>query len=213
MNTPGDASASRSGAQLTEELPPLSSAGSLHVYRFPVLPDERMSMLVAAIVGAGVAGFSLLQLAQIASDSGASLGQLLAGSRLLRGLLAGMLTIYAVALIAAAGYTWMRGQTELAILHDGIRYRRPPLPVLRLGGYSLRVGWTGVDSVRVQRIRRGLTRSAELEIVAGRDVIRLNLDRATDVHGRRPSAAAPKVELTQHAVVTALVAQRGRPLD
>lgn len=198
---------------MTDELPPLSSAASLHVYRFPLLPDERMSILVAGIVGAGVAGFSLVQLGQIASDSGASLGQLLAGSRLLRGLLAGMLILYGSGLIAALGYGWMRRQTELAIMPDGIRYRRPPLPVLRLGGYSLRVGWTGVDRVQVRRVRRGLTLSSELEIAAGRDLIRLNLDRATDVRGHRPSGVTPRPPLAQHPVVTALIAQRGRPLD
>jgi len=203
----------RPGATLSQEHPPLSSAASLAVFRFPTLPDERMVMLVAAIVGAGVLVFALLQIAAVAADGGASVKELFAGSQALRALVAAMVLLYVTGVLSALAYASVRANSELAMLPDGIRYKRAPLPVVRVGGYSVRVGWAGIDLVRVHRCRRGLTMSSELEIVAGRDTIRLNLDRAIDIQGRRPSAAKPPLPLEQHPAVVALVRQRGRPLD
>ena len=78
-----------------------------------------------------------------------------------------------------------------------------------LGG-SLTLAWKGIDHVSTRRVRRGFGMSSELEVGAGRDTFRLNLDRAVRADGKTFPFDRTARGLGAHPIVLTIAERSGR---
>lgn len=187
-----------------------SPAASALVYTFAATRDERIVVLVSVLVGAGVLLISIAQMQTVAAEANLTLSLLLDSSRRLRAFVFLLGLLFVCGAMSAWFYLRLRARTRLELGPELLRYERPGLPLLGLWGASLTVAWASIDHVSVRRVRRGLGVSSELEVGAGRDVIRMNLDRAVGVDGKTLRVEPTAKGFAAHPIVFTICGRSGR---
>lgn len=180
-------------------------------FRFPIPRDERMVMLVAALIGPGVVAVVLMLLADLAASNDRTLGQMFEASQGLRAAFAAMLLVYLFGLFAMWSFFVVKNGATLEV-GDLVRYRCPGVPLLGWLQRDVTLDAESLDRISVGRVRRGVVERIELVIGAGREEIAVNLGHAIEPSepSSRQRPDAPRSEWAELPLVAALRAASGR---
>jgi len=126
-------------------------------YRFPILPEERVSLLVAGIVGAGVLCTMAWFLYGVGLEHDPDAAFAVFESRRVRGALASAIGLYIIAIFGFSAYAYRHGKTRICVEDGYFTYVRPPWPVTRHGGLSVTVPLSRVEVLGAERQRFGMS--------------------------------------------------------
>jgi hypothetical protein len=178
------------------------------VYRFPLLPEERVLLISNVIIGAGIIATVLVVLGGLVSGSGHTVGDAFAEFAIVRGVFAALCGVYALGLLWSL-LVWRRAMgTTLRFNEDRLIFDQPGW----LGGSGLHVEMAAADlrSIRVQRAR--LSAAFEVRIKGDAVEFGLPLSRSVDASGRRTVVRRAR-DGRGHAMVERLAAFGGVPAE
>jgi hypothetical protein len=149
-------------------------------FRFPLRSEERVTLVATGIVVLFIPFLLLAQIQMLSEGAGQSLGSVLRGSYLLRGIL----VLLGLTLVASAVGTWAwvrhRTRVRLIVGSTSLRWEAPPPLFLRGKEPSRTVSFDRVTGLRVGRMGSTFTRQVVLRIESIGDELTLPLDRALE---------------------------------